>query len=68
LVSVVAAGDIRRGSELVSDLAVVAEVQRLEGAPKVVKRHGAIVIIMRRLQLADNRPFEIPPSHNFLTA
>jgi DNA polymerase (family 10) len=37
LVSIVAAGDIRRGSELVSDLAVVAEVKRLEGAPKVVK-------------------------------
>jgi DNA polymerase (family 10) len=36
LVSVVAAGDIRRGSELVSDLAVVAEVKRLEGAPKIV--------------------------------
>jgi DNA polymerase (family 10) len=36
LVSVVAAGDIRRGSELVADLAVVAEVKRLKGAPKVV--------------------------------
>lgn len=37
LVRVVAAGDLRRGSELVSDLAVVAEVKRLDGRPKIVR-------------------------------
>ena len=33
----VTAGDIRRGGELVFDLAVVAEVKRLEGPPRVIK-------------------------------
>jgi hypothetical protein len=53
LVSVVAAGDIRRGSELVSDLVVVAQVQRLEGAPKVVKSGELSVYVTdaRRLEI-----------------
>jgi len=37
LVRTVTAGDIRRGGELVSDLALVAEVKRLAGPPKVIK-------------------------------
>jgi DNA polymerase (family 10) len=37
LVRTVTAGDIRRGSELVSDLAVVAEVNRLDHPPKLIK-------------------------------
>jgi DNA polymerase (family 10) len=37
LVRVVPAGDLRRGCELVSDLAVVAEVTRLAGKPKIVR-------------------------------
>src|SRR5947209_8900660 len=37
LVHTVTAGDIRRGGELVSDLALVAEVSRLDGLPKVIQ-------------------------------
>jgi len=34
---IVAAGDLRRGGELVSDLAVVAETKRLKGGPRVIR-------------------------------
>jgi DNA polymerase (family 10) len=34
---IVPAGDLRRGGELVSDLAVVAETSRLKGGPKIVR-------------------------------
>jgi DNA polymerase (family 10) len=34
---IVPAGDLRRGGELVSDLAVVAETSRLNGGPKVIR-------------------------------
>jgi DNA polymerase (family 10) len=37
------AGDLRRGGELVSDLAVVAETSRLKGGPKVV-RDGELAV------------------------
>jgi DNA polymerase (family 10) len=37
LIRTVTAGDLRRGGELVSDLAVVAEVKELAGAPKVIR-------------------------------
>jgi DNA polymerase (family 10) len=36
LIRTVTAGDLRRGGELVSKLAVVAEVERLAGPPKVI--------------------------------
>jgi DNA polymerase (family 10) len=36
LIRTVAAGDLRRGGELVSNLAVVAKVERLAGPPKVI--------------------------------
>src|SRR5439155_14896240 len=36
LIRSVIAGDLRRGGELVSNLAVVAEVERLAGPPKVI--------------------------------
>ena len=36
LARIIMAGGIRRGGELVSDLAVVAEVKQLEGAPRTV--------------------------------
>jgi hypothetical protein len=36
LIRTVIAGDLRRGGELVSNLAVVAEVERLAGPPKVI--------------------------------
>jgi DNA polymerase (family 10) len=36
LIRTVTAGDLRRGGELVSNLAVVAEVERLAGPPKVI--------------------------------
>ena len=37
LVRTVTAGDIRRGGELVSDLALVTEVNRFDGPPKLIK-------------------------------
>jgi DNA polymerase (family 10) len=43
LVRVVPAGGIRRGGEIVADLAVVAEVERLDGGPTVVKS-GALAV------------------------
>ena len=36
LIRTVTAGDLRRGGELVSNLALVAEVERLSGPPKVI--------------------------------
>jgi hypothetical protein len=36
LIRTVSAGDLRRGGELVSNLALVAEVERLTGPPKVI--------------------------------
>ena len=36
LIRTVTAGDLRRGGELVSNLALVAEVERLAGPPKVI--------------------------------
>jgi DNA polymerase (family 10) len=53
LVRTVTAGDIRRGGELVSDLALVAEVKRLAGPPKVIKS-GEISV-----HLTDTRRFGI---------
>jgi DNA polymerase (family 10) len=43
LVRVVPAGGVRRGGEIVADLAVVAEVERLDGGPAVVKS-GALAV------------------------
>jgi DNA polymerase (family X) len=37
VIRIVTAGDIRRGGELVSDLALVAEVKRPAGPPKVIR-------------------------------
>jgi DNA polymerase (family 10) len=37
VIRIITAGDIRRGGELVSDLALVAEVKRPAGSPKVIK-------------------------------
>jgi DNA polymerase (family X) len=44
LVRVVAAGDLRRGSELVSDLAVVAEVKRLDGVRSRIAESGDLAV------------------------
>jgi len=43
LVRVVPAGGVRRGGEIVADLAVVAEVERLDSGPGVVKS-GALAV------------------------
>src|SRR5579884_326161 len=43
LARIVPAGDLRRGGEVVSDLAVVAELERLAGAPKL-ERTGELSV------------------------
>jgi hypothetical protein len=40
LIRTVTAGNLRRGGELVSNLALVAEVKRLAGPPKVATSRG----------------------------
>jgi DNA polymerase (family 10) len=53
----VTAGDIRRGGELVSDLALVGEIDRLQGPPKVITA-GEISV-----HLTDARRFGITLLH-----
>jgi DNA polymerase (family 10) len=50
LVRVVAAGGVRRGGEIVADLAVVAEVERLEGERPGVVKSGALAVHMTDAQ------------------
>jgi DNA polymerase (family X) len=48
---IIPGGDFRRGCELVFDLAVVAETEQLEGAPKVVKSGELSVYLTDRQRL-----------------
>jgi DNA polymerase (family X) len=53
---IVPGGDFRRGCELVFDLAVVAETEQLEGAPKVVKSGELSVYLSDRQAKARSQP------------
>jgi DNA polymerase (family 10) len=46
LVNIIPAGDFRRGCELVSDLALVAETSRLEGEPRKLVAESELSIFM----------------------
>ena len=53
LIRTVTAGDLRRGGELVSNLALVAEVERLAGPPKVVSSGEMSVYLTDRAPVRD---------------
>ena len=57
LIRTVTAGDLRRGGELVSNLALVAEVERLAGPPKVITSGEMSVYLTDARRFGDQPAF-----------